>query len=90
MLFASRNLLPTRTYFLFAVSLGAAMNPPMPPLNQLFLQFTAATLSAPQENGRYQVIVKAASIYQGGTFVMLLDYRGGNGSCWLGIVRCRS
>ncbi|NMA12185.1 MAG: hypothetical protein GX933_03230 [Chloroflexi bacterium] len=54
------------------------MSPPMPPLNQLFLQFTAATLSAPQENGRYQVIVKAASIYQGGTFVTLLDYRGGN------------
>lgn len=50
----------------------------MSSLNQFLQQFTAATLSEPQENGRYQVIVKTASIYQGGTFVTLLDYRGGN------------
>lgn len=49
----------------------------MSSLNQFLQQFTAATLSKPQENGRYQVIVKTASIYQGGTFVTLLDYRGG-------------
>lgn len=53
--------------------------------------FIAIDQYQPQKNGNYEVIVRTASIYQGGTFLTRLDFSGGkwitpNGYCPLQVL----